>query len=71
MSDIAIMIMIGCAAYLVAGLGTAVAFLAGGAVRTLPEPTSVSLGARLILLPGVVIMWPVVVSRLLHSSVGS
>ena len=71
MSDIAIIILSCCAAYVAVGLGTAVAFLAGGAVRILPEPTSISLGARFILLPGVVVLWPVVAGRLLHSRVGS
>ena len=59
--------MFGCAAHVAVGLGTAVAFLAGGAVRILPEPVSISLGARLILLPGVVVLWPVVARRLLNS----
>jgi hypothetical protein len=53
--------------YAVAGVVIAVAFLAFGVTRVLPTPASVTLGARIVLFPGVVVLWPYVLIRWLKS----
>ena len=63
MSGIATALLIGLAAYAAAGLATAVAFVMGGASRALPEPAPVTLGARLLMVPGAIVLWPVVLRR--------
>ena len=50
-----------------AGVVIAVAFLAFGVTRVLPTPASVTLGARIVLFPGVVVLWPYVLIRWLKS----
>ena len=67
MSDVAIDLLIVGALYLAAGIAIAVLWLAGGAERILPETATISLGARILMLPGAVVMWPVVLVRLLQS----
>ena len=54
--------------YAVAGIAVAVAFLALGVTRVLPEPAPVTLGARIMLFPGAVTLWPYVLIRWLRSS---
>ncbi len=67
MSGIAMLLLAGLAAYAVAGLVTAVAFVAFGVSRALPEPAPVTVGARILLLPGAAALWPLVLSRWLRS----
>ena len=53
--------------YAVAGVMIAVAFLAFGVTRVLPAPAPVMLGARIMLFPGVIALWPYVLMRWLKS----
>ncbi|HWG06511.1 MAG TPA: hypothetical protein VG271_15980 [Beijerinckiaceae bacterium] len=55
-------------AYCFCGLVCAVLFLLFGVTRALGYPTKVSAGARLILLPGAMLLWPVVLLRWLKSA---
>ena len=51
------------AVYAVMGLVTAVLFVAFGLSRVLDQSTTVTLGARLLLLPGAAALWPYVLAR--------
>ena len=51
------------ALYIAVGLVVALAFLIVGVSRALPEPIPVSLGARILFLPGSTILWPLVLAR--------
>jgi hypothetical protein len=53
--------------YAVAGVVIAVAFLAFGVTRVLHTPASVTLGARIVLFPGAVVLWPYILIRCLKS----
>jgi hypothetical protein len=54
--------------YAVAGIVTASSFLAFGVTRVLPGPAAVTLGARIMLFPGAVALWPYVLIRWVKSS---
>ena len=54
--------------YAVAGIVIAAAFVAFGVARVLPAPATVTLGARIMLFPGVAALWPYVLIRWLRSS---
>jgi hypothetical protein len=54
------------ALYAAAGLCTAVAFVGFGVARVLPAPMSFTWGARLILIPGAVALWPYILVRWLR-----
>ena len=54
--------------YAATGIATAAAFLVFGVTRVLPEPAQVTLGARIVLFPGAVALWPYVLIRWLRSS---
>jgi hypothetical protein len=51
------------ALYAAIGIVTALAFVMFGVTRVLPEPAPVSLGARILILPGSVALWPYVLAR--------
>ena len=51
------------ALYGVAGAVTALAFVTFGIARVLPAGTPVTLGARVLLLPGAAVLWPYVLLR--------
>jgi hypothetical protein len=51
------------ALYAVVGAVTAVAFVTFGVTQVLPAGTPVTVGARLLLLPGAVALWPYVLLR--------
>jgi hypothetical protein len=55
------------ALYVAIGLAVALAFVSVGASRALPEPIPVSLGARLLLIPAAIVLWPIVLRRWLGS----
>ena len=55
------------ALYAAAGIVIAAAFLAFGVTRVLPTPVTVTLGARMMVFPGVVALWPYVLIRWLKS----
>jgi len=54
------------ALYAAIGLVTAVAFVAFGVTRVQPAP--MSLGARMLILPGAAALWPYVLTRWLKAS---
>ena len=51
------------ALYAVVGAVTAVAFVTVGLARVLPPGTPVTVGARVLLLPGAALLWPYVLLR--------
>ena len=54
------------AAYALIGVVTALAFVGFGLAQILPQPIAVTLGARLLFLPGAAALWPVVLARWLR-----
>ena len=58
-------LLYGLALYVAIGLVTAIAFVAVGVTQV--THSSITLGARLLLLPGATILWPCVMSRWLKS----
>jgi hypothetical protein len=61
MDTAATIIVSGLAIYAACGLVTALAFIAVGVTRV--QPQSISLGARILILPGAVALWPYVLMR--------
>ena len=55
------------ALYAALGVVTALAFVAFGVTRVQPAP--VSLGARILILPGAAALWPLVLTRWLKAGV--
>lgn len=55
------------ALYAAVGIATAVAFVSFGIKRVQPAP--VSLGARILILPGAAALWPYVLKRWLKAGV--
>ena len=55
--------MYGLGLYALAGIATAIAFVSFGVTRVLPDPAPVSLGARILILPGAFALWPYVLTR--------
>lgn len=53
------------AAYAVVGIAAALAFVTIGVAQVQPMPVTV--GARILLLPGAFVLWPLVVARWLKS----
>ena len=51
------------ALYAIVGAVTAVAFVIFGLARVLPPGTSVTVGARVLLVPGAALLWPYVLTR--------
>ena len=51
------------ALYGLAGAVTALAFVTFGIARVLPTGTPVTLGARVLLMPGAALLWPYVLLR--------
>jgi hypothetical protein len=62
----ATIIVYGLALYAACGLTTAFAFVSIGVTRV--QPQSVSLGARILILPGAVALWPYVLMRWLRAT---
>jgi hypothetical protein len=54
-------------AYLAVGFAAAVAFVVFGASRVLPHPAPLTVGARVMLLPGATLLWPYVLVRWIAS----
>lgn len=65
MDATATMIAIVVSVYVAAGLATAIAFVVAGVTTVQSAP--VTLGARLLLLPGAAALWPLVLSRWLKA----
>jgi hypothetical protein len=55
------------ALYIAIGVAVGLAFVLFGVTRALAHPTPVSAGARILLLPGSVLLWPLVLRRWLKS----
>ena len=53
------------AAYLAIGVVAGLAFVIAGVVQVQPQP--VTIGARILLLPGAFLLWPYVVARWLKT----
>jgi hypothetical protein len=53
----------GLLAYGSIGVLTALAFVTFGVVRVLPHPVPVTIGARILLIPGAAALWPYVLYR--------
>jgi hypothetical protein len=51
------------ALYAIAGAVTALAFVTFGIARVLPAGMPVTLGARVLLMPGAALLWPYVLLR--------
>jgi hypothetical protein len=49
--------------YAIVGAATALAFVTFGIARVLPAGTPVTLGARVLLMPGAALLWPYVLVR--------
>jgi hypothetical protein len=60
-------LLFGLALYGLVGLVTAVAFVSFGVTQVLPPSATVTLGARMLLLPGAAALWPCVLVRWLQS----
>ena len=60
-------VLLAIALYATVGVVIAVAFLVFGVTRVLSEPAPVTLGARIMLFPGAVALWPYVLIRWLKS----
>jgi hypothetical protein len=67
MDTVGALLLGGLALYAVAGLVTAVAFVIFGVTRVLPQPMPVTVGARILLVPGAAALWPYVLLRWLRS----
>jgi hypothetical protein len=55
------------ALYAAAGVAIGLAFVGLGVTRVLPQPASVTIGARILLFPGAAALWPYVLMRWLKS----
>jgi hypothetical protein len=53
------------AAYVAVGIAVALGFVVVGVARV--QPMSVTVGARILLLPGAFVLWPLVAARWLRS----
>ena len=53
--------------YVFAGLVIAAAFVTFGVTQVLPHQPSVTVGARILLLPGAAALWPYVLTRWLEA----
>jgi hypothetical protein len=67
MDTVGALLLSGLALYAAAGLVTAVAFVIFGVTRVLPQPMPVTVGARILLVPGAAALWPYVLLRWLRS----
>ncbi len=61
MGAVATMLIMLLGGYVVAGVMTALVFIMFGVTRVQPQP--VTLGARILILPGAIALWPVVLTR--------
>jgi hypothetical protein len=66
MDTAATIIGYGLALYAACGLATALAFVSIGVTRV--QPQAMSLGARILILPGAIALWPDVLMRWLRAT---
>lgn len=55
------------ALYIAVGIAAGLAFVLFGVTRAFPHPVTVTPGARVLLLPGAVLLWPLMLRRWLKS----
>jgi hypothetical protein len=55
------------ALYIAAGITVGFSFVLFGATRVFPHPVTLTPGARILLLPGAALLWPLVLRRWLKS----
>ncbi len=67
MTSVAAILFFAVGLYAAAGLVTGITFVLFGVTRALPHPVTVTVGARILLLPGATLLWPFVLSRWLKS----
>lgn len=67
MSSIATILFSAFALYIAAGIVVGLAFVLFGVTRVLPHPVTVTVGARILLLPGAALLWPYMLGRWLKS----
>ena len=67
MSSIATILFSAFALYFAAGAVFGLAFVLVGVTHVLPHPVTVTIGARILLLPGAALLWPYVLGRWLKS----
>jgi hypothetical protein len=67
MNVIAVTLFSAFALYIAAGAVIGILFVIFGVTHALPHPTLVTIGARIVLLPGSVFLWPLVLRRWLKS----
>jgi hypothetical protein len=53
--------------YAAAGVAVGSAFVMFGVTRVLPKPAPVTVGARILIFPGAVALWPYILMRWLKS----
>jgi hypothetical protein len=56
-------ILLGLTVYAAVGVVTALAFVSIGISQVLPHPMPATLGARILLLPGSIALWPYILLR--------
>jgi hypothetical protein len=59
-------VLYGFLAYAAVGLAVAAIFVLRGVTRVTDPPRPVSIGARLLILPGAAVLWPYVLARWLR-----
>ncbi len=52
--------------YALAGLAVSLAFVTIGVTRVLPDPAPVTVGARIVLMPAAMLLWPYVLWRMVR-----
>jgi hypothetical protein len=67
MDTVGALMLFGLALYVATGLVTAAAFVIFGVTRVLTQPLPVTVGARILLVPGAAALWPYVLLRWLRS----
>lgn len=67
MNMIAVFLFSALALYVAAGIVIGLLFVIFGVTRALAQPTAVTIGARILLLPGSILLWPLVLGRWLQS----
>lgn len=66
MSLIGAIVLFASSLYVSLGVCVGLAFVVLGVTRVLPQPATVTIPARLLLFPGAVALWPVVLRRWLQ-----
>jgi hypothetical protein len=66
MASVTTIFIVVLAAYVTAGIAVALAFVIRGIADVLPADTPVTIGARILILPGTAALWPVVLRRWLQ-----